>query len=215
MAPRRPARTSENLGAAGALPVAAGSALRALRRLGPILGRRVLVTGASGGVGRFAVQLAARGGAHVVAATGDPAKGEALTRLGAHEIVAGDALTLIEPVHGVIDVVGGPQLVDAYRTLAPHGTLVAVGHSSGVGEEFPFGALFGDGGRHDRSLTTFFLMDDTDGLGADLDWLASLVARGELDPQISRRDDWTRTPDALAALLAREITGKAVLDIPR
>ncbi|MEV0528221.1 zinc-binding dehydrogenase [Streptomyces sp. NPDC050439] len=204
-----------DLGAVGALPVAAGSALRALRRLGPILGRRVLVTGASGGVGRFAVQLAARGGAHVVAATSDPAKGEALTHLGAHEVVAGDALTLVEPVHGVIDVVGGPQLVDAYRALAPHGTLVAVGHSSGVGEELPFGALFGDAGRHDRSLTTFFLMDDADGLGTDLDWLASLVARGELDPQISRRDDWTRTTDALAALLAREVTGKAVLDIAR
>ncbi|MFD3575547.1 zinc-binding dehydrogenase [Streptomyces sp. NPDC058644] len=202
------------LGAAGALPVAAGSALRALRRLGPILGRRVLVTGASGGVGRFAVQLAARGGAQVVAATSDPANGDTLTRLGAHEIVANDALKSIQPVHGVIDVVGGPQLVDAYDTLAPHGTLVAVGHSSGAGEEFPFGALFGDGGRHDRSLTTFFLLDDADGLGADLGWLASLVARGELDPQIGRRDDWSRTGESLAALLAREVAGKAVLDIP-
>lgn len=203
-----------DLGAAGALPVAAGSALRGLRRLGPILGRRVLVTGASGGVGRFAVQLAARGGAHVVAATSDPANAEALTRLGAHEIVPGDALGLAAPVHGVIDVVGGTQLVAAYDALAPHGTLVAVGHSSGDGESFPFGALFGDGGRHDRSLTTFFLMDDADGLAADLEWLASLVARGELDPQIGRRDDWSRTQDALAALLAREVAGKAVLDVP-
>ncbi|WP_344530267.1 zinc-binding dehydrogenase, partial [Streptomyces rectiviolaceus] len=181
---------------------------------GPILGRRVLVTGASGGVGRFAVQLAARGGAHVVAATSDPAKGEALTSLGAHEVVAADALKAIAPVHGVIDVVGGPQLVSAYDALAPHGILVAVGHSSGDGEDFPFGALFGDAGRHDRSLTTFFLMDDAAGLGADLEWLASLVARGELDPQIGRRDDWSRTQEALGALLAREVAGKAVLDIP-
>ena len=56
--------------AAAALPVAGVTALRALRRLGPVLGRRVLITGASGGVGRFAVQLAARAGAHVVAAAG-------------------------------------------------------------------------------------------------------------------------------------------------
>ncbi|MEV8018218.1 zinc-binding dehydrogenase [Streptomyces sp. NPDC086554] len=202
-----------DLGAASALPVAAGSALRGLRRLGPILGRRVLVTGASGGVGRFAVQLAARGGAHVVAATSDPAKGEALIRLGAHEVVAADALKDIAPVYGVIDVVGGPQLVSAYDALAPHGTLVAMGHSSGAGEDFPYGALFGDGGRHDRSLTTFFLMDDAEGLGADLEWLASLVARGELDPQIGRRDDWGRTGEALAALLGREVAGKTVLDI--
>ncbi|TGB09103.1 zinc-binding dehydrogenase [Streptomyces sp. MZ04] len=203
-----------DFGAASALPVAAGSALRALRRLGPILGRRVLVTGASGGVGRFAVQLAARGGAQVVATTSDPANGEVLTHLGAHEVVTPDALKSVEPVHGVIDVVGGPQLVAAYDTLAPHGVLVAVGHSSGAGEDFPFGALFGDAGRHDRSLTTFFLMDDAEGLGADLEWLASLVAGGELDPQIGRRDEWGRTREALAALLAREVAGKAVLDIP-
>ena len=51
---------SVDLGAASALPVAGVTALQALRRLGPVFGRRVLVTGAAGGVGRFAVQLAAR-----------------------------------------------------------------------------------------------------------------------------------------------------------
>jgi NADPH:quinone reductase-like Zn-dependent oxidoreductase len=50
---------------AAALPVAGVTALRALRRLGSVLGKRVLVTGASGGVGGFAVQLAERAGAHV------------------------------------------------------------------------------------------------------------------------------------------------------
>lgn len=58
---------SVDLGAASTLPVAGVTALQALHRLGPILGRRVLVTGASGGVGRFAIQLAARAGAHVIA----------------------------------------------------------------------------------------------------------------------------------------------------
>lgn len=53
---------------AAALPVAGVTALQSLRALGPVVGRRVLVTGASGGVGRFAVQLAARAGAHVIAA---------------------------------------------------------------------------------------------------------------------------------------------------
>src|SRR5262245_2478226 len=56
------------LGAAAAVPVAGMTALRALRALGPVTGRRILVTGASGGVGRMAVQLAARAGAHVIAA---------------------------------------------------------------------------------------------------------------------------------------------------
>src|SRR5215475_949515 len=55
-----------DLGLAAAIPAAGVTALRALRRLGPVAGRRVLITGASGGVGRFAVQLAARAGAHVI-----------------------------------------------------------------------------------------------------------------------------------------------------
>jgi NADPH:quinone reductase-like Zn-dependent oxidoreductase len=61
--------------AAAALPVAGVTALQALRALGPVVGRRVLITGASGGVGRFAVQLAARAGAHVIAAVGSAARG--------------------------------------------------------------------------------------------------------------------------------------------
>ena len=61
-----------DLGTAAALSVAGVTALQFVRRLGAVVGRRVLVTGASGGVGRLAVQLAARAGAHVVAAVGSP-----------------------------------------------------------------------------------------------------------------------------------------------
>ncbi|WP_225987003.1 zinc-binding dehydrogenase [Streptomyces spectabilis] len=78
-----------DLGAAGALPVAGVSALQAVRRLGTIEGRRVLVTGASGGVGRFAVQLAALAGAHVIASTGSPERAAGLRELGAAETVQG------------------------------------------------------------------------------------------------------------------------------
>jgi NADPH:quinone reductase-like Zn-dependent oxidoreductase len=70
---------------AAALPVAAVTALRALRRFGSVLGRRVLVTGAAGGVGRFAVQLAALAGAHVIASVGSVARGEGLKELGARK----------------------------------------------------------------------------------------------------------------------------------
>ncbi|OMI33613.1 zinc-binding dehydrogenase [Streptomyces sparsogenes] len=200
-------------GAVSTLPVAAGSALRALRRLGPILGRRVLVTGAGGGAGRFAVQLAARGGAQVVAATSDPSKEAELRALGAHEVVVGTAVRPSEPVHGVIDLIGGAGLVAVYEALAPHGTLVALGHTGGDGESFPYGALFGHQNRHNRSITTYFLLDDADGLGADLSWLAGLVARGELDPQIAWRGDWSRAAEAAEALLGRRVRGKAVLDV--
>ncbi|MFI1255101.1 zinc-binding dehydrogenase [Streptomyces netropsis] len=200
-------------GAISTVPVAGASALRALHRVGPILGRRVLVTGATGGVGRYAVQLARLGGAHVIASTGDPAKhGDGLLALGAHEVVNGP-LQVDGPVDGVVDLVGGQQLVDAYGKLVERGTLVAVGHSAGQGETLPFGALFGDQGRHDRAITTFFLLG-CPGLAPDLTWLAGKVATGGLDPQISWRGGWDEAADAIGALLERRLHGKAVLDIP-
>ena len=104
-------------GAAAALPVAGVTALRALRRLGSVVGRRVLITGASGGVGRFAVQLAARAGAHVVAAVGSPARGDGLAQLGASEVVVG-LDDVAEPVHAALDNVGGHVLAERPRAAA-------------------------------------------------------------------------------------------------
>ncbi|MEV4129623.1 zinc-binding dehydrogenase [Nocardia sp. NPDC049707] len=199
-------------GAISTIPVAGATALRSLHRLGPILGRRVLVLGAGGGVGRYTVQLAARGGAHVIAATGDPAgHAEGLRKLGAAEIIA-DPAELSTRVDGVVDLVGGTPLVDAYRQLSQGGTLVAVGHAAGEGETFPFGTLFGDQGRHDRTLTTFFLFSCPN-LGPDLSWLAAQVAGGNLDPNIAWRGDWSRADDAIEALLSGRLNGKAVLDL--
>ncbi|WP_431044460.1 zinc-binding dehydrogenase [Streptomyces sp. P1-3] len=199
-------------GAVSTVPVAGASALRALHRLGPILGRRVLVTGATGGVGRYAVQLARLGGAHVIASTGAPeAHGDGLRALGAHEVVKGPE-EVGAPVDGVLDMVGGGQLVAAYERLAERGTLVAVGHATGEGEHFPYGTFFGDQGRHDRSVATFFLLACT-GLAPDLTWLAERVAAGELDPQIAWRGGWDAAAEAVDSLLGRRLHGKAVLDL--
>lgn len=90
---------------AAALSVAAVTALQSVRRLGSAVGRRVLITGASGGVGRLAVQLAARAGAHVIAAVGSAERGAGLRELGAAEVVVG--LEDVAPVHGVLEHVGG------------------------------------------------------------------------------------------------------------
>ncbi len=91
-----------------------------MRRLGALAGRRVLITGASGGVGGFAVQLAANAGAHVVASVGSPERGEALTGLGAADVVTGlDGIT--QPVDAVLDNVGGRTLSQAYALLEPDG----------------------------------------------------------------------------------------------
>ena len=111
---------------AAAVPVAGVTALRSLRALGPVIGRRVLITGASGGVGRFAVQLAARAGAHVVAAARDP---EGLAELGAAEVVR-DLSEVREPVDAVLDHVGGDVLAQAYALLSPGGVAQSVGMAS-------------------------------------------------------------------------------------
>jgi NADPH:quinone reductase-like Zn-dependent oxidoreductase len=199
-----------DLGAISTVPVAGGTALRALHRLGPILGRRVLVTGATGGVGRYAVQLARRGGAHVIAcATNPAAHGDALRALGAHEVIT-EPRELDQPVHGVLDMVGGQQMADAHERLAVHGTLVAIGLSSGDPRFAPF--AFSGLGPADRSIVTFHLLAHPD-LAEDLTWLANQVATGELDPQISWRGNWKSAEDAVEALVGRRLHGKAVLEV--
>jgi NADPH:quinone reductase-like Zn-dependent oxidoreductase len=201
-----------DLGAIATIPVAATSALRALRRIRPLLGARVLVTGATGGVGRYAVQLARRGGAHVVASTGDPAAhGAGLRALGAHEVVQGPG-AYSGQVDGGLDMVGGPQLAAAFDRLAAGGTLVSVGHGTDESAVFPFGALLGNEGRNDRTITTFYLLTES-GLARDLEWLAARVAAGELDPQISWRGGWDRAAEGVQALVGRRLHGKAVLDL--
>ncbi|SEG97668.1 NADPH:quinone reductase [Saccharopolyspora kobensis] len=200
-----------DLGAISTIPVAAATALRALHRVGPVLGRKLLITGATGGTGRYAVQLAKMGGAHITASTGNPAAHAAgLRALGAHEVVSDPSESGI--VDGVLDMVGGPQLVAAHDRLAENGTLVAIGHSAGQAEHFPHGAMYGDWGRYNRSIVTFFLLSHRN-LAPDLTWLAERVAAGELDPQVSWRDTWERAEEAVDALLGRTLHGKAVLEI--
>ncbi len=195
---------SVELGAASTLPVAAVTALRALRDLGGIVGRRVLITGASGGVGRFAVQLAARAGAHVIASVGSPARAAGLTSLGARQVVTG--LDGVEaPLHGILDNVAGPQLAEAFALLAPGAVAQWIGSASGQPISLET--------RHKMSqgrLNAFFVGDR---LGPDLSYLLTLLADGSLDPQIGWRGGWQNAPAAAEALFARRINGKAVLDV--
>lgn len=196
-----------DLGATAALPVAGVTALQAVRRLGSILGRRVLVTGASGGVGRYAVQLAHLAGAEVVASVGSPRRGEGLTELGASEIVLGPQ-AMSGRVHGVIDNVGGQQLADAYQRLASGGIVSAVGMASKEPTTIDFEeARIG----HDRgSIETFNISVP---LGYDLTYLVDLTAKGRLEVPIGWRGEWSSYEDAVEQLLNRGVRGKAVLEI--
>src|SRR5438128_9980688 len=81
-----PLADNVSFAAAAALPVAGLTALRTLRHGAPLLGKRVLITGAAGGVGNLAVQLAARSGARVTAIVGNAERGRGIEGLGAPEI---------------------------------------------------------------------------------------------------------------------------------
>ncbi|NUP12214.1 MAG: zinc-binding dehydrogenase [Polyangiaceae bacterium] len=200
---------SVDLGAASAIPAAGVSALRAVRALGPVVGRRVLVTGASGGVGRFAVQLAHRAGAHVVASVGSEARGEGLRSLGADEVVVGvDAVD--NPVFGVLDNVGGSLLAKAFALVERGGSLQSIGMASGEPSTIDFEL---ERRRASGRRIDVFVVGSS--FGTDITYLASLLERGQLDPQIGYRDDWTKVADAAEALLGRRVLGKAVLDIRR
>jgi len=196
-----------DLAVASALPVAGVSALRVVRALGALLGRRVLITGASGGVGRFAVQLAHRAGAHVIAWVGSPARGEGLRALGADEIVTGPA-DVPAPVDAVIDNVGGELLAQAFALLGRGGTLQSVGMASLAPSTIDFERERLRGGQ--RRIEVFGVGS---GFAADLGFLLALVARGALEVPIAWRGDWRRAAEAADALLGRRVNGKAVLDV--
>ncbi|WP_432955941.1 zinc-binding dehydrogenase [Micromonospora haikouensis] len=114
-------------------------------------------------------------------------------------------------VTGVIDVVGGETLAQAYDKLAGHGILVSVGSA---GERFPTLAFPGHDGRHDRSVTSFFLGAYA-GLSADLAWLAVRVTDNTLTPHIARRESWKDAGATVQALNEGRLRGKIVLDIGR
>lgn len=197
---------------AASLPVAGLTALRALRVGGSILGRHVLVTGAGGGVGRFAVELAAEGGAAGVTAvvrdTGPRAAG--LRDIGATEIVTAIAEATGGPFDLILESVGGASLTQAVRAVAADGTVAVFGNSSGE----PSALAFGDFRGHPRSkVIAFGVYTSGDGFGADLAFLAELVAAGRLHPTIGIEVGWHDAVRAFAALRERQVNGKAVMRI--
>jgi NADPH:quinone reductase-like Zn-dependent oxidoreductase len=190
---------------AAALPVAGLAALQALRAAGLAPGKRVLVTGASGGVGHFAVQIAAHAGAHVIASVGSPGRGDDLTGAGASEIVIGlDGID--EPLDIVLDSVGGPTLTGAWDLLAPGGSLQSIGWSSSEPATFRPYATVGP----PKTLTSFLIGAP---VGDDLATLVTLLASGHLTVEIGWQGSWTDLDQAADAMLGRTLRGKAVFEI--
>jgi NADPH:quinone reductase len=199
---------------AAALPVAGITALLALDIGGNPLARRVLVTGASGGVGRFAVQLAHLAGAHVTGVSASPERARGLTDLGADKVI--HELTPEGPEFDVIvEAVGGGSLGAAIQRVAADGTIVSLANSDPSAlTEFPPRALFSRApGARLYGLMVFPELAKRRGATGMLDRLLSLVAAGRLDPHIDLETSWREAPDAIQALLDRRIAGKAILHV--
>lgn len=197
---------------AATLPVAGVTALRALEICGFVLGKRVLVTGASGGVGRFAVQLASRAGARVTAVSRNAERARGLRELGAAAVVfdlCGEAI-----YDAVVEGVGGATLGAALQRVAGRGVVVSFASSDPDPVSFPTRALFGRAPAATlRGLFVFEEIDRTATGGSDLARLAALVAAGELDTQIDLEGSWREPGPAIEALLERRVAGKAVLRV--
>jgi NADPH:quinone reductase-like Zn-dependent oxidoreductase len=195
---------------AATLPVAGLTALRALEIGGYVVGKRVLVTGASGGVGRFAIQLAKLAGAHVTAIA---RRSEGLAELGADEVLpelstGGDTFDVI------LDAIGGPVLGAALQRVAPRGNVISFAATVGEPVSFPTRELFSRApGAQLHGLYIFDELGHTRSAAADLGRLADLVAAGRLDPQIDVTLPWTEATAAIQALLDRRVAGKAVLTV--
>src|SRR4051794_1738301 len=194
---------------AATLPVAGMTAMFALDIGGIVLQRRVLVTGASGGVGRFAIQLAKRSGAHVPALA---RRTEGLAELGADVVISELEPGAQDDFHTIVEGVGGDILGRAIQCVAPGGTVVSFALTAEDPVTYPTRSLFGRApGSQVRGLLVFDELRRGQSGTATLRRLAELVAQGDLDPQIDLTAGWSKAADAIEALLDRRIAGKAVL----
>ena len=193
---------------AAALPVAGLTALRTLRHGAPLLGKRVLVTGAAGGVGHMAVQIAARSGAHVTAIVGSPERGRHLR--GADQIV--DGIDQAEGRFGLIlEAAGGASLAAAIARVEAGGTIVIFGNSSGE----PTALSFRDFAEHPNARIqsfSYFTSEPEDRFAPDLALLAGLVGDGSLKPALVE-SGWRDLARIGPQLRDRRIAGKAVFRV--
>ena len=200
----------DNVGfeAAAALPVAGLTALRTLRHGAPLLGKRVLITGAAGGVGHLAVQIACRSGARVTAVVGSPERAQGIR--GAETIVystdeAPGRFALI------LEAVGGASLAAAIAHIEAKGAIVVFGNSSGE----PTAVGFRDFAEHPNARIqsfSYFTSEAEERFAPDLALLAALVADGSLEPRLVE-SGWRNLPRIGEELRNRRVAGKAVFRV--
>ncbi|MHB9862205.1 NAD(P)-dependent alcohol dehydrogenase [Streptomyces sp. YIM S03343] len=201
---------------AAAVPVSALTALQAVRDQGKVQeGRQVLITGAAGGVGTFAVQLAHAFGARVTAVASTP-KLDAVRALGADQVIdytREDFLAGPRRYDTVIDIAGNRSLRDLRRALTPRGRLVITGGETdgrwlgGTDRQLRAQLLSPFTGQH---LGTFISSEHADRLHD----LTALIDAGTLRPLVDRTYPLAETAAAVRRLLDGRVTGKLAISLP-
>ncbi|MER7826235.1 NAD(P)-dependent alcohol dehydrogenase [Streptomyces sp. NPDC096097] len=198
---------------AAAVPVSACTALGAVRDSGQVkAGQRVLVLGASGGVGSFAVQVAKAYGAHVTGVC-STAKTDLVRSLGADEVID---YTQEDPVDGsrrydvILDIAGNRPIARLRRALTPRGTLAIVGGEGGGnwigGNQRQLGAMLLSPfvGHRLRAHGTLVR-------NRDLEVLTELIEAGSVTPALDRIYPLAEVPDAIRYLRDAHVRGKVVI----
>ncbi|MBE9050087.1 zinc-binding dehydrogenase [Nostocales cyanobacterium LEGE 11386] len=207
--------SSVSFALAATLPVAGLTAYHALLKGGLLLGRSVLITGASGGVGHLAIQLAHLSGAQVVAHIRRPEYKNFVKDAGADFIVIGEELSSANeygPYHLIVESVGGNTLGTALGLLAEDGVTVLFGVSGGAEVTFDAQRFFATGGASLYGLILFHELK-RESAAVGLQRLLSLVEAGQLCPVIDIETSWTEIANLAQQLLNRNFPGKAVLHV--
>jgi NADPH:quinone reductase-like Zn-dependent oxidoreductase len=214
---RKPGRLSFEQ--AASVPVAGGTAFHALVTHGKVeAGERVLIVGAGGGVGSFAVQLAKALGAEVTAVCSGE-KTDYVRALGADRVVdytREDVTTLPARYDVVIQLAGDHSLFALRRLLSPHGRLVLAGSGTGRdGTGFVLGALRGFvlsrlfSRFTDRAVKMFVSSTSRE----HLETLVGFVERGELTPSVEHAYPLEQAADALTEIESGHARGKLVVAV--
>jgi NADPH:quinone reductase-like Zn-dependent oxidoreductase len=210
---RKPANISFEQ--AAAVPVSGLVAQRGLVDVGHLkTGQRVLITGASGGVGSYAVQLAKALGAEVTAVS-SAGKAGLVRSLGADHVIDYDREDFADGTRRydlILDIAGNPTLARLRRALTPHGTAVILGGEQG-------GGITGGFGRTLRApLLSPFVGQRLTMVAADENWrdlerLTALIEAGQLTPHVDRTYPLDDVPEAMARLIDGEVRGKVAIRI--
>jgi NADPH:quinone reductase-like Zn-dependent oxidoreductase len=200
---------------AAVVPVSALTALQALTDVGRLQpGQQVLIIGASGGVGSYAVQLAKALGAEVTGVS-STTKLDLVRSLGADHVidyVREDFADGADRYDLILDIAGNPTLSRLRHALTPTGTAVIVGGEQG-------GRLTGGLDRQFRAVAlslfvrqrlTFFVSKER---GSDLDRLTEFIEAGKLTPSIDQIFSLDQVPEAMRHLAAGKARGKIAITI--